>query len=79
MEENEMVTCEQEFEEMESVDYESTNVVKWMWVAIGSAVAAGIGGAVLFVRNKLKKKSEDIPEGIDIPEVDEDTEEFEEA
>lgn len=72
--EEENIEVSEEIEETET-DFESANLAKWMWVAIGAAVAGGIGGAVMFVRNKLSKKN-DVE--VSIEDIEITVEDFEE-
>lgn len=66
-------TYEQEIDEIpEEDDFESTNVAKWVWIVIGAAAAASVGGVVMFVKNKLFcKKVIEVSEEEDIEIVEE--------
>lgn len=69
-------TTEVEIDDMtEEEDFESTNIAKWAWVAIGAAAVAGVGGLVMFVKNKLfRKKETEIPEESEEIEIEEEIE-----
>lgn len=73
MDENIEETIEMENDEtIEEPDFDSTNISKWAWVMIGAIAAAGVGGVVLFIKNKLFPKEKiEITEECDIETVDE--------